>query len=252
MRFLKSFLVLVFVSSNLGCASYFLRKQCEETNWFQHGQNVAMSGRRLDADDFIRQCQKVEAKMSFSEVDNGFKAGMGKYCTQENIFAVAKSGKKFSFDMCDGESQAKMRGKYQEGLRAFCTPQSGYRYGASGEIYQEVCPPNLESDFLTEYRKGRKVYLTAAAQEKEKEFQRLAGDLRTLENQRQSVSVQQTIYLSSIGFRRQADLNNAQRDQLQHYENQISSINGQISQLRRKQESLTEQIEKMRTEAATL
>lgn len=252
MRYLKVVLGAVFVLSNLGCASYFLRKQCEDTNWFQHGHKVAMSGKRLDADDFIRQCQKAEAKMSFSEADAGFKAGMGKYCTADNIFAVGKSGKRFSFELCDGQSKSKMRGKYDEGLRAFCTPESGYRYGASGEAYEEVCPPNLESAFLPEYRKGRKTYLTAAAQEKERELQRLSDDLQSLESRRRSVALQQSIYLTSIGFRRQTDMTQGQKDQMRQFEGQLSSIDNELRALRTKKNSLNEQIEKMRTEAATL
>ena len=31
-----------------------------------------MAGQRLDADDTVKQCQRVEAKISFSDMDTGF------------------------------------------------------------------------------------------------------------------------------------------------------------------------------------
>lgn len=76
-----------------GCTTYFTRKECERTNWFQHGYDVAMKGKRLDADEHVKTCQSVEAKMSWGDLDTGFKAGMAKYCTEDNVFAVGKSGK---------------------------------------------------------------------------------------------------------------------------------------------------------------
>src|SRR5258708_940773 len=117
-----------------GCTSYFVRKDCEKTNWYQHGYDVAMSGRRLDADDFTKQCQKVEAKLSYTDIDTGFKAGMSKYCTGDNVFAVGKAGKKFSYDMCDGESERRMRAKYLEGIHLFCVAPNGFQFGSSGGI----------------------------------------------------------------------------------------------------------------------
>ena len=98
-------LTVVIVLSTAGCASYFKRKECEKTNWFEHGQKVAMSGKRMDADPFVKECRKVEAEFSFTDLDNGFKSGMAKYCTGDNVFLVGKAGKPFSYEMCDAVSK---------------------------------------------------------------------------------------------------------------------------------------------------
>ncbi len=42
-----------------------------------------------------------------------------------------------------------------EGLREYCTVENGYQVGYSGQRYQSVCPPSLETDFLQGYAKGR-------------------------------------------------------------------------------------------------
>lgn len=250
-----------------GCASYFKRKECEKTNWYQHGYNVAMAGKRLDADDFVRQCQKVEAKMSFTEMDTGFKSGMNKYCTVDNIFDVGKAGKKFSFEMCDGESQKKMRARYQEGLRVFCTPPNAYRFGSSGGIYENVCPESIENEWLVEYRKGRKVFLAAAIAEKEKEVGRLGGEISRLESQRSSLTLQQSnltratsvrrerVYDPSTGTYREQTITEQDPNakvRVDQINNELFSLNGQIQRTRQQQDELNNELSKMRTELATL
>jgi hypothetical protein len=267
MRVLSFIFAFLGAISLSGCASYFKRKECEKTNWHQHGYNVAMAGKRLDADDFVRECQKVEAKMSFSEMDTGFKAGMNKYCTVENIFDVGKSGKKFSFEMCDGENQKKMRARYQEGLRVFCTPSSAYRFGSAGGLYEGVCPDTVENEWLVEYRRGRKIFLAATIAEKEKEVARLDGEISRLESQRSALTIQQSnlthattvrrerVYDPTTGtYREQTtteqDPNSKMRaDQIN---NELFSLNGQIQRTRQQQDEVNTQLSKMRTELATL
>ncbi|MGE4130997.1 MAG: DUF2799 domain-containing protein [Bdellovibrionales bacterium] len=250
-----------------GCASYFKRKECEKTNWYQHGYGVAMSGKRLDADDFVKQCQKVEAKMSFTELDTGFKAGMAKYCSADNVYDVGKAGNPFSYDMCDGESLRKMQVRYAEGLRVFCTPKNAYRFGSSGGIYQNVCPKEVESDWLAEYRKGRKIHLNAVIQVKQDEIRRLDQNVRDLESKRSRLAFEQRtmtmryesrterVYdLATNTYKEQtvsgpAEESRQRQDQLQ---NEIRSVDRQIDDVRRKQDGLNSEIDRMRTEMVTL
>ena len=45
-----------------------------------------------------------------------------------------------------------------EGLVEYCKPNRGYRLGAQGKPYRGVCPANLEADFLTAYRAGKRLH----------------------------------------------------------------------------------------------
>ncbi len=45
-----------------------------------------------------------------------------------------------------------------EGLREYCTVESGYAVGSSGRRYRKVCPPEQEQAFLQGYEEGRKDY----------------------------------------------------------------------------------------------
>lgn len=259
--------VFVFTSGLTGCASYFLRRSCEKINWYQHGYDVAMSGRRLDADDQIRECRKVEAKMSDSELDTGFKAGMSKYCTGDNVFAVGKAGHPFSYDMCDGESAKKMKFEYENGLVEFCTPENGFRFGASGSIYEKVCHKNTEEAFLAQYRKGRKVFLTAAIVEKEREIQSLGEELSRLQMQRVALQLQHSTMAHSTTTQRTqifdpqtgtyvqsvTQVPDVEAEgRAQQLQNEISSVNYDIQRTQDKRHTLNEELGRMRVESASL
>ena len=43
-----------------------------------------------------------------------------------------------------------------EGLKTYCTLENGYRVGYDRRDYDDVCPPELERDFLQGYNRGRK------------------------------------------------------------------------------------------------
>jgi hypothetical protein len=46
----------------------------------------------------------------------------------------------------------------EDGLRDYCTPTRGFQVGREGSSYANVCPPQLEADFLPAYRDGQMVY----------------------------------------------------------------------------------------------
>ncbi len=184
----KHLFLILLVGSLTSCASYFKRKECEKTNWHDHGYRVAMSGKRLDADDFIKECQKVEAQFSFQEADLGFKEGMSKYCSLDGVFESGRAGKPFNFQMCDGLPMKAMKSRFLEGTRIYCRVENGYPVGAMGATYENVCPKDMESDFLKEYRRGRKTYLTTVIAEKEKELTYLERDIGSRRHEADRVS----------------------------------------------------------------
>lgn len=67
-----------------------------------------------------------------------------------------------------------------DGLLQYCQPESGYQEGRNGREYKNVCPFELESAFLMEYRLGEKIYLQ---EQKVKEKEQLIGDTKRELNQ---------------------------------------------------------------------
>lgn len=157
-------LLLVFFSLNLvACSSWFKKRECNKTNWFTYGEQVAMSGRRLDADGFIGECRKVEADVSDAQLDRGFKKGMKMYCQPQTAYETGRRGKKLSKDLCDGPGWRKLAAKHMDGVKEYCNPNNGKGAGATGVKYNYICPKSMERAFLSEFNKGRKNFLEAEA-----------------------------------------------------------------------------------------
>ena len=251
----------------LGCASYFMRKDCESTNWFQHGEKVALTGKRLDSDNFIHECQKVDANFSLSQADAGFKAGMARYCSDDNVFEVGKQGRLFTFEMCDGVSTKKLNAQYQKGLAVYCTPSNAYRVGSSGGNYQGVCSKDLEEAWQTEFRKGRKVYLSAKIEQMEHEVRRVEtqiiidqGDLTNLlrqqSNLRQTtVQKMETVYdpLTRTYQQRWTQVQDpSAQEKAQNMDYEINRLESRIQDERERVQQTSQKIEELRSEMLTL
>ena len=46
-----------------------------------------------------------------------------------------------------------------EGLREYCQPHNGYRYGAEGRAYYGACPADLAQPFVEAYDAGHELYV---------------------------------------------------------------------------------------------
>ncbi|MFP5520406.1 MAG: DUF2799 domain-containing protein [Bdellovibrionia bacterium] len=156
MRLLFLAVVLLF---NSGCASYFLKKRCEETNWFEYGEKIALSGKRLDEDTFVQQCRKEEAEVKESLLDRGFKKGLDAYCRPDTAYRTGRNGQFFEKSMCQGINITETLKKYNEGVATFCQAENAYQHGLNGNSYNGVCPSSLETEFKKNYNSGRKKYL---------------------------------------------------------------------------------------------
>jgi len=201
---MKQILMVVVALNLVACASYFKRKECESTNWFEHGKSVALRGEWLNSDKLVGECRKVEAEIQESQLDKGFKNGMQRYCTADNSYQTGKKGELFSRDLCEGPEINMLLGQYKKGISDYCAKANGQTAGASGKKYQNVCPKELESAFLVEYRKGRKRYVQSMIDTRQE-------DVRNLETK---------IYM------KRSDLS-ASKSRLSSLESQVSSLQAQ-------------------------
>ena len=159
----SKFLVLVLsvlVLLSAGCANWALQERCEKTNWFEYSQGVAIQGKYLEEDGFIKACKGIDST-SAVQLDLGFKQGREKMCQYDEIHNRAKEGIPVFFKFCDGLEMNRMKQLFQQGLVSYCTPEKGYSYAKTGKVYQNLCNPQQEKVFLPGYYKGRKEYLIA-------------------------------------------------------------------------------------------
>lgn len=196
-------LILILVTPWLfSCASYFKRKTCEKTNWFAHGEKIALSGKRIDADGFVNECKRVEAEINEMDLDLGFKKGMATYCTAQGAYETGLKGQKFTFDMCADNLWKKLEARHKKGVQDFCVAENGYKQGAKGWEYNNICPKKLERAFLVKYYKGRRVYLRGEIEDRRERRRELDKKVMNLRLEKSGLNTQLTRVEASINFRR--------------------------------------------------
>lgn len=196
---MKNFILVFFIMPLMSCASYFKKKECEQANWFEQGERIALSGKWLKADEFVSTCRQAEANISESQLDQGFKSGKAKYCHPDNAKIVGRKGEILNESLCDGpESLATMK-SYQQGIAQYCAASNGFLAGQSGVVYNHVCPQNLEPEFMIEYKKGRTSYLQNRIQNEQLELNKMQSQLdlqkvliSNLQNQESGIEAQIT------------------------------------------------------------
>lgn len=240
-RLALTLLALLLVS----CSSYFVRKECDQLNWYQVGFDAALRGERISNDPQVNRCRKAEAEISESQLDLGFKAGMSRYCQPDGAYQTGKNGETFNLDFCETGSHPVLRKKHQEGLAAYCG--DGMNAGLSGKKYKNVCPSELEKSFLPEYRKGRKKYLSGMIQNSESKVRELDVELDRLHYSKRINDNRLT--LLPVAKSGEQDPFSAERSRLS---NESWRLNSSISSTEQEKRKHQNQIDTFKAEIVTL
>lgn len=235
---LRLFIFLFFLLLS-GCANWALKERCEKTNWFEYSQSVAFEGRYLEEDGFIKDCKSVD-RISAQQTDLGFKLGREKMCQYDEIFKRGREGTPVFFKFCDGLEPSRMRSRFDQGLREYCTPQVGYTYGKSGKIYQKVCTAQEEKTFLPPYFKGRKEYILDLISSLETEFNKLReledsasrSESRASREYSSLPSPQECSTVSVYDEGRKENVNRTVCREASYIQNQRSRLSSELSEIR--------------------
>ena len=231
MKFLALVLVSFLFSS---CASYMTRKNCESTNWFDYGQNIALEGRRLTGDQFLNECYKAEAEIAESDLDRGFKAGMAKYCLPEQAYQTGRNGSFFSEEMCVGQGLSQLKLRHNAGVLDYCKRENGYSAGASGKTYNKICPAELEKTFLPEYNRGRVRYLGAL---KSQNYNQISEHSREISKIQSELNYKKGL-VAGLQIVNSSNVNEAQQKQLSQLNSDVYNLQSRIRGLESKKETL--------------
>lgn len=189
MQFSKTFVLSSLLLSTVSCSSYFVRKGCEKVNWFQHAYDVAMRGIRLEEDTRYKECEKVETEINSAEVDRGFKAGMQNYCKLETAYSKGLEGLTiYNYEFCDSNLVPRLRTQFGEGLKKFCTPDYGYTFASQGGVYNQQCPKQTESAYLSKYNKGRQIFLRNKIASHESEIKGIDSEILIEQNRASQIT----------------------------------------------------------------
>lgn len=122
---MKKILVILVSSALLlsGCAT-LSKDECLTANWYQIGYEDGADGY---PDTRIKDHREACAEHGVSPNFNDYQVGHG------------------------------------EGVIKFCTPSNGFYRGKRGYSYRDVCPADLEGDFLKAYNAGKEIHAANSA-----------------------------------------------------------------------------------------
>ena len=118
MKNIMRLLILLLIFLVSGCAT-LSESECIHGNWYEIGQSDGRFGyKSARIEKHRKACEKVNTYVDINSY---------------------------------------MQGR-RDGLNYYCTPQNGFDVGLNGNYYNNVCPVELERDFLEHYSYGQEIY----------------------------------------------------------------------------------------------
>lgn len=138
-----------------GCA-YFVRKECQSTDWRHTGYEEGAAGAKQSAFRSHQQrCGEVEVAIPVAEWKAGWVDGHRAYCSESGGLSAGSAGLGYT-GVCQGESAAAFERGYLAGLASYC-PQAGMEEGENGSAYTPgVCAvtPQLEASYRYAFQRA--------------------------------------------------------------------------------------------------
>ncbi len=120
-KYTRYWTIMLLTIGNLmaGCATMD-QAECASANWHDRGLGDGEKGRKsTHYSEYRKDCSAFGIGVDTNAYGDGWKTGIGGYCTRDN----------------------------------------GYRVGIRGSIYQNSCPAELNDRFFSSYQSGRAIFL---------------------------------------------------------------------------------------------
>lgn len=139
-----------------GCAS-MSKKECINANWHSIGYTDGSRGVHYNnLAKHHQSCVKHEIIPDDNAYHAGWDQGIRSYCTADNGYRAGRAGKAYR-NICPQDVEANFLSGWEQGIRHYCTPENGLQVGLAGRQYRGVCPADMEPAFHDYYRLGRDV-----------------------------------------------------------------------------------------------
>lgn len=135
-------------------------------NWQSMGYSDGSRGVHHNKLEKYRQsCMDYEIAPDGQAYQTGWEQGIRSYCTADNGYRAGKSGKAYK-NICPQDIEANFLSGWEQGVQQYCTAENGLLIGLAGRQYQGVCPAETEAAFHAYYNLGHDVRKTRAAYKK--------------------------------------------------------------------------------------
>lgn len=158
----KSSLALLLCTATLvtGCQTTpgETPEACTQKNWNDIGFSDGSQGFAPNTGPISRACKLASvAKDPIQNYMGGWEEGIRSYCVPSTGYESGTQGHPLNAH-CPADLQAEFKNGWLNGIRKFCTLDQGFTLGRMYAPYPDYCPLDLRAAFRSEYLKGVSVY----------------------------------------------------------------------------------------------
>lgn len=140
-----------------GCAHRLSEGECRTMDW--HHEGMLDGNKGLPASDLEKarkDCARFDLAINYDAYRKGWRQGLRSYCTPDTGYQRGAEGL-HPIDYCPSDLAPGFRRAWSRGVRTFCTTEVGYGLGKSGNPMPTFCPRDLAAKFEASYERGRAV-----------------------------------------------------------------------------------------------
>jgi len=150
-------LITISVMMVAGCAS-LSKTDCENANWRAIGYKHGQQGiHHRELEKFSTGCSEYDIVPDREAYLSGWDEGIRQFCTPDTGYSLGASGQPLR-NVCPADLAASYRDGWEQGVRTFCNEDQGYRLGSTGARFTNICPVDLQEQFRLGWERGIRSY----------------------------------------------------------------------------------------------
>jgi hypothetical protein len=155
----RGILILLLLTLVSGCAS-MSKEECTVVNWYALGYSSGIKGQGMERFESTQQaCADYQIKADFAGFNDGYQAGLAKFCIADRGYKLASTGKAY-LNVCPSSEYPAFYEAFQKGLTAFCSQDNGKKRAANGQNIDKQCEVTRFPKYHEGYSSGLVTYCT--------------------------------------------------------------------------------------------
>ena len=128
-------------------------------NWSEYVTKNTSVGQDYKLKPVYLACQKVGHEFNNENLQGAYNKELVNYCQPSSVKTMGAKGLYFKYELCPELKEAELAPKHAEGVKSYCQKTNGYTAGKKGLPYNNICPEDLVTGFVSEFDRGRREYL---------------------------------------------------------------------------------------------
>jgi hypothetical protein len=130
----RLFVVIGLTMVLLGCMHHMTQDECLFANWYKEGMQDGQNGFQRSLDREIQDCAKCNVTVDVEQYMAGWRQGIRDYCTPETGFALGSAGIDYPC-FCPPDLAGDFKVAWYHGIKCFYTPERGCGAGCNKTYY---------------------------------------------------------------------------------------------------------------------